>query len=66
MELHEEAKQEDAREFDDCAPGHPVVERIKKIDSVTADGEDDKGVQLPEFVPWGTGRSGYRMVFHLV
>ena len=68
MEDHEEAKQKDAGQFDDGAPDHPVVKIIEKIKAVAADGENDKRIQLPEFVPRCmrcTGR-GYRMAFHLV
>jgi hypothetical protein len=66
MEDHEEAKQEDAGQFDDGAPGHPVVQIIEKIEAIAADGQNDKGIQLPEFMFGSTGRSGYRMVFHLM
>jgi hypothetical protein len=65
MEDHEEVKQEDPGQFDDGAPGHVVVEVIEKIEAVAADGQHDKRIQLPEFVPGRMG-GGYRMVFHLV
>ena len=58
VEDHKEAKQEDAGQFDDGAPGHPVIEIIEKIEAIAADGQNDKGIQLPEFVPWGTGMGG--------
>ena len=65
MEDHEQVKQEDAGQFDEGAPGQPVVQIIEKIEAVAADGQHDKRIQLPEFVLWSAGRSGYRMVFHL-
>jgi hypothetical protein len=55
---HEEAKQEDPGQFDDGAPGHAVVQIIEKIEGIAADGQDNKGIQLPEFVPGSTGRGG--------
>jgi hypothetical protein len=59
MEDHEEVKQEDPGQFDDGAPGHVVVEVIEKIEAVAADGQHDKRIQLPEFVLWSAGRTGY-------
>jgi hypothetical protein len=31
-----------------------VIEVIEKIHAIAADGQDDEGIQLPEFVPWST------------
>ena len=64
IEQHEDAQHADAGELDDGAPRHPIEHIIEKIDSVTAYGQYNKGVQQPEFVAGGRQGVGDGMVFH--
>jgi len=52
---HEKEQHGNPRYFDSGAAGHPVHQVVNEIDKVTAHGQDNKGVHLPE-TGMGVGR----------